>query len=156
VVELRAIRVSVIEVLASPSACDGLVRADSADAGIAGGSPGRVATDEVLVIGDERGASLAAHDVARTVEDPDALVLDVTDGWSAWVLEGPDAAGVFARLSELRLPDRGFTQGAVANMPAKVVVDGERITVMVPSMFGSAFRERVLHDGRHAGVREAT
>jgi hypothetical protein len=148
--------VSVIEVLASRSACDGLARADIGDAEIAGASLGRVAPNEVLVIGDERGASPAADDVARTVDDPDALILDVTDGWSTWVLEGDAASAVFARLSELRLPDRGFTQGAVANMPAKVVVDGERIMVMVPSMFGAAFRERVLHDGRHAGVREAT
>jgi hypothetical protein len=42
-------------------------------------------------------------------------------------------------------------------MPAKILVDGDtRIRVLVPSMLGAAFRERILRDARHAGVREAT
>jgi sarcosine oxidase gamma subunit len=152
VVELGSVHATVIDVLASPSACDGL-----ADAGIVGASLGRVAPDELLVIGGEDGTALAAGDVANAIDDADALVLDVTDGWSAWVLEGADAASPLARLSELRLPGRGFVQGAVANMPAKILVDGDtRIRVLVPSMLGAAFRERILRDARHAGVREAT
>jgi sarcosine oxidase gamma subunit len=151
VVELRSVRASVIEILASASACDGV-----ADAGVEGADVARVAPDELLVIGDEGGPALAADVLAKEVDDPHALVLDVTDGWSTWAIEGADAAEVFARLSELRLPERGFVQGAVANMPAKVLVDVDRITVLVPSMFGAAFRERVVHDARHIGVREAT
>ena len=149
-VELRSVRVSVIEILASASACDEL-----ADAGVEGADVARVAPDELLVIG-EGGPALAADVLAKEVDDPHALVLDVTDGWSTWAIEGADAAEVFARLSELRLPERGFVQGAVANMPAKVLVDVDRITVLVPSMFGAAFRERVVHDAWHIGVREAT
>jgi sarcosine oxidase gamma subunit len=151
VVELRSVRVSVIEILASASACDGL-----AEAGIGGANLARVAPDELLVIGDEGGPALAADVFAKAVDDPHALVLDVTDGWSTWAIEGAGVAEVIARLSELRLPERGFVQGAVANMPAKVLVDLNRITVLVPSMLGAAFRERVVHDGRHLGVREAT
>jgi len=148
VVELRAVTVSVIDVLASPEACDAL-----AAAALDGTSLGRAAPDELLVIG---GTSVTADHIASAIDDPDALVLDVTDAWSSWTLEGSGAPDVFARLSELRLPGRGFAQGAVGNMAAKIVVDGDRITVMVPSMLAGAFHERVLRDGRLAGVREAT
>lgn len=150
-VELRPGRASVMNVLATPDACDGLLKA-----GVVGADVCRVAPDELLVIALHERAAVTVERVSANVDDPDALVLDVTDGWSAWVLEGPGARDAFTRLSELRLPDRGFEQGAVANMPVKILVGADHITVLVPSMLGEAFRERVDHDACRAGVGEAT
>jgi hypothetical protein len=151
VAELRAVRPSIVTVLATSGACDRLL-----EAGITGATLCRVAPDEVLVLGLNDDLEKTVGAASATIDESDALVLDTTDAWSGWGLEGPDAHEVFTRLSELRLPVRGFEQGAVANMPAKILVDDDRITVLVPSMFEQAFRERVLHDARHVGVREAT
>jgi hypothetical protein len=144
VVELRRVDLAVVNVLATPEACDVLTAVD--DARVC-----RVAPDESLLIGD---VLEIASGLALGV-DPDALVLDVTDGWASWRLEGEDARDAFARVSELRLPGEGFIQGEVARVPAKLVVDDVGITLLVPAMVADHVRERIIADCRALGVTEA-
>jgi hypothetical protein len=145
VVRLRRVDLAVVNVLATPEACDGLTTLDDAQVC-------RVAADESLLIGGavlEKASGLAAG------ADPDALVLDVTEGWASWRLEGEDARVAFARVSELCLPGDGFIQGEVARVPAKVLVDDVGITLLVPAMVADHVRERIMADCRVLGVTEA-
>ena len=143
-VDLRAVELAVVNVLATAQGCDAVAPV--------GGFACRVAPDELLLFG---GDTLAAATTAATEADPDALVMDVTDGWAAWRLEGAEARAAFSRLSELHLPDEGFVQGEVTRLPVKVLVDATGITLLVPAMWGSYLRERVLADCASLGVTEA-
>jgi hypothetical protein len=124
-------------VRATEEACDLAMRAPGA---------GRVATDEVVVrgpIAEDLGAAV------RTV-DPHALIRESTEGWAEIVLEGSDAYDVFARLSELRLPDgRGYVQGDVARLPVRVFAEDDELHLFVPAPWG-AFLERRIEDGRRS------
>lgn len=118
-------------VRADEEACDLAMRAPRA---------GRVASDEVIVCGP------IAEDIRRAVHtvDPDALILEATEGWAEIVIDGSDARDVFARLSELRLPDGpGYLQGDVARVAARVFVDADVIRVLVPAYRESHLRRRV-------------
>jgi hypothetical protein len=122
----------VVAVLASEVACDGV-------AAPSGASLCRVAPREVLLVG-----AVAAADVR--VDDPGAIVEDVTDGWAAFQLAGDDAADAFSRLSELELPEEGFAQGEVARIGAKLLVEPGRLTILVPAMLGAFIEERIRTD----------
>ncbi|MGZ5290202.1 MAG: hypothetical protein ACXWE5_12030 [Actinomycetota bacterium] len=130
--ELRAVSPTVVAVLASEVACEGV-------AAPAGATLGRVAPRELLLIGD-----VEAGDVR--VDEPGAIVEDVSDGWAAFELVGDDAAEAFARLSELELPDDGFVQGEVARIGAKILVAPGRLTILVPAMLGTFLEERIRTD----------
>jgi hypothetical protein len=120
--------------------------------------PGRVAPDELLLVG---GRSRAAETVERATAalakaDPAALVVDQSDGWAGWTLAGePDEA--FARLSELRLPEErpAFLQGAVAGVPAKVILLGaSEIHLLAASPVAHHVTTRILSACRDLGVGE--
>jgi sarcosine oxidase gamma subunit len=144
VVELRALDLAVVNVLSTPEGCDAVAARESTAIAC------RMAPDEVLLIcGDGEGN---AADTAA--QDPQALVVDVTDGWTAWELRGPDVREAFSRLSELELPGAGFLQGEVARLPVKIVVEPEAITLLVPAMWGEYLRERIVVDCRAVGVTE--
>jgi hypothetical protein len=116
---------------AGEEACDLAMRAPGA---------GRVASDEVIVRGP------IAEDIRRAVHivDPDALIREATEGWVEIVIDGGDARGVFARLSELRLPDGpGYVQGDVARVAARVFVEEDVIRVLVPAYWESHLRRRI-------------
>lgn len=130
--ELRAVSPSVVGVLASAATCDGV-------AAPAGATLCRVAPRELLVIGD-----VEARDVR--VDEPGAIVEDVSDGWAAFELAGDDAAEAIARLSELELPDHGFVQGEVARVGAKILASPGRLTILVPAMLGAFLEERIRTD----------
>lgn len=118
-------------VYAGEEACDLAMRAPGA---------GRVASDEVIVRGP------IAEDIRRAVRivDPDALIREATEGWVEIVIDGGDARGVFARLSELRLPDGpGYVQGDVARVGARVFVEEDVIRVLVPAFWESHLRRRI-------------
>ncbi len=142
---------TVVIVLATADVCDVVAMQAT------GVTACRVAPDELLLVG---GGDLASGDVVASATktasaaDPHALVSDVTDGWSAWTIEGSDCRAAFARLSELRLPDRGFVQGEVARLPAKVLVEEQRLTLLVPAMWGEFLRERIVADCAALDVRE--
>jgi sarcosine oxidase gamma subunit len=131
VAELSTTVPAVTAVLASPEACERV----SALPGACAISPG-----EVAIVGD---ASITA--LRRAVEriDPDAVVRDVSDGWVMHTISGEGAREAFARLSELELPASGFAQGAVARVGVRVLVDGDRVALVVPAMLASHLRERI-------------
>ena len=118
-------------VYASEEACDIAMRAPGA---------GRVASDEVMVRGP---MAEDLRSAVRTV-DTDALIREATEGWVEVAMDGSDARDVFARVSELRLPDGpGYVQGDVARVVARVFVDEEGIRVLVPAYRESHLRRRL-------------
>jgi hypothetical protein len=143
VVEVRTPDLDVTLVLASPEACAAVVAA------IPGVRVGPVATDELLLVGE---ADLAILEGAVGPVDGDGLVIDVSDGWTAWELHGADAPDVFARLSELPLLDAAFMQGDVARLPVKVFVEPGLITLLVPAMWGDHLGARIRSDCAAAGI----
>jgi hypothetical protein len=125
----------VTAVLASAAACDRL-------AVPAGARILRTAPREALVLGEVETAGLHG-----ALGDPGALVEDVTDGWTGFVLTGDDAQDVFARLSELPAP-RDWLQGEVAKAAAKVVSDPGQLTILVPAHLSAHVEERIRTDAR--------
>ncbi|GBC87598.1 hypothetical protein HRbin12_01611 [bacterium HR12] len=145
--ELSRAEIAVLACLAAPAALDALAPPDVAAAL-------RTAPDELLLLAapDAVEAILAEASRALRALDDDALVLEVTDGWTAFALEGPDAREAFGRLSALELPEAGFLQGDVARVPAKVLAEPERLLLLVPSSWAEHVRERIL--GLALDVRE--
>lgn len=148
--ELRDLHQSVVACLASAEALDALVPPGH------GARVCRTAPDELLLVG---AAGVAAELVRETTDrvgalDPDALVMDVTDGWAGFVLAGEGARRAFAYLSALELPQEGFLQGHVAHVPAKILVEGEALVLLVPAFWGAHLGQRILADAAPAGVRE--
>ncbi len=129
-VEFREAALRVTGVFASSEACDRLPEAY------------RIAPDEVMVIGEP---PVELETSVRQI-DPDALVLDVSDGWSLLELGGPDAREAFARISELELPGRGFIQGEVTGVGVRVLAEGDRLRLLVPAMWTDHVRERIRAD----------
>lgn len=136
--ELARTRADVVVCLADAQALDALQRPR-------GALPIRVAPDELLLVAHPGGAR-ALERAAGAVRDVDgdALVMDVSDGWAVWSFSGPGSREAFARLSMLDLPNAGVVQGDVARLPAKVVPDGERLHLLVPSSWSEYLRERIL------------
>jgi hypothetical protein len=135
VAELRIEEPSVVAVLASSEVFDRLEASGS-------GTLLRVAPREVLIVG---GAD-------PTVEGA-TLAEDVSDAWCSLVLEGPDAPDAFARLSELELSAEGWVQGDVAHAAAKVIVEPDRITILVPAMLAAHVEERIRADAAEVLAR---
>jgi sarcosine oxidase gamma subunit len=126
-----------------------LARAEALDAVPADGAYAcRVAPDELLLVGPHSArGELEQAAAERLVElDPDALVVDQSDGWAAWTLEGEDRDEAFARLSAVPLPDTrpAFLQGAVAGVQGKVIASPRRTHVLVVSTVGHHVRRRLL------------
>lgn len=118
-------------VRANEEACDLAMRAPGA---------GRVAPDEVMVRGP------IAEDLRTAIHtvDPDSLIREATEGWTEVAVDGADARDVFARVSELRLPDgAGYVQGDVARVAARVFVHDDGIRVLVPAYWGSHLQQRL-------------
>jgi len=149
VTELRDLHPSVVACLASPEALDVLPPPGH------GARVCRTAPDELLLVG---AAGVAAELIRETADrvgalDPDALVVDVTDGWAGFVLTGEGARRAFSYLSELELPEAGFLQGHVAHVPAKVLVEGDALVLLVPAFWEAHLRRRALADAAPAGIR---
>jgi hypothetical protein len=133
--------------------------AEALDALVAPGHGARLvrsAPDDLLVI--------APADVGDTVErevrdriaalDPDALVLDASDGWHAWALRGDDASHALSYITALDPPAGGsWVQGDVARVGAIVIGDDDGFTMLVPAFHGEHIRERAVAD---ALARERT
>jgi len=133
VAELRVEHPSVVVLLASSETCDAFGAPD-------GATPMRIAPRELMLVdAPEVAQERVSNGSAPRVED-------VSDAWVALVLEGVDAPAAFARLSELELPDDGWIQGEVAKAPAKVLVAGDRVTILVPAMLAAHVEERIRVD----------
>jgi hypothetical protein len=136
VAELSTSAPAVTAILASAEACERV-------SALPGACP--ISPVEVAIVGD---ASITAlrHAVERI--DPDALVRDVSDGWVLHTLLGSGARDAFARLSELELPVSGTVQGAVARIGVRVLVEGDRVDMLVPSMLAAHLLERIEDECR--------
>jgi sarcosine oxidase gamma subunit len=139
VLELARTEAAFVSCMASPEGLDALHVTRSLTAL-------RVAPDELLLVGRPASAARIVAAAAKTLQgsDDDALVMDVTDGWTVWTLGGDDAHEAFERLSMLELPAGGVVQGDVARLPVKVVVDGARLHLAVPSSWAAYLRERIV------------
>jgi hypothetical protein len=149
VLELVAIRASVVSCFALPAALDELRPPN-------GASSFRAAPDEVMVMSDPgAGAPLMAH-VETLVRDADtdALVLDATDGWSIWALVGVSAGAALSRLSEIEPGGDGTAQGDVAHLPARLVANRDQTRVLVPSMWGDYLRRCIVDRCASLGVAQ--
>ena len=144
-------RASVVTCVADEAAFDGYVPS----AGVRGC---RIAPDEMLLVAPTGRVADVVHDAVERVAaaDPDAVVLDATDGWTVWTIEGDDVGAAFSRLSAIRLPDEGFSQGDVARVPVKVIRDPGRVHLLVPSVWREHLRGRILERCRSLGVVERT
>ena len=140
----------VVTCIAEPAACDAAAEGASHVRAL------RVAPDEVMFVAapDAADAIVRAVTRAATSVDPDALVLDATDGWAAWTLRGGATRPAFSRLSALGLPGEGFVQGDVAHVPVKVIAEPERLHLLVPAMWGGYLRERILERCGTLGITE--
>ncbi len=111
-----------------------------------GAVAGRVAGDELWLIGPPG----TAADIVRGATsylagaDPDGLVVDHGEAWSAWTLAG-DHLAAFARLSDITLPSSpAFIQGLVAHLPAKILLRARSLHLVVPVQVGHHVPVRVL------------
>jgi sarcosine oxidase gamma subunit len=139
VLELARTEADLVACLAAPEALDAMQATKVV-------TTVRVAPDELLLIGALGSGPKVAAAAAKAIRaaDDDALVTDVTDGWIVWTLGGSDAHDAFERLSMLHLPEAGVVQGDVARLPVKVVVDGQRLHLAVPSSWAAYLRERIV------------
>jgi sarcosine oxidase gamma subunit len=147
--ELNESEFGVVTCVADPAACDAL-------SPVAGARTLRPAPDEVMVLGDPS----ATESLLRTIEteavalDPDAVVIDASDGWATWTLSGDAIDAALSRLSPLELPREGFAQGDVARVPAKLVAAPGRLDLLVPSMWRDYLRDSILQRCRTLGIGE--
>jgi hypothetical protein len=105
-----------------------------------------VAADEAMIVARPSATQdtlRAASESIRT-EDDDAVVLDVSDGWSVITLRGDGGPDVLARLSELVVDGEGFVQGDVAHVPVRLIAHGERLHLLVPAMWEEHLRSRIV------------
>ena len=119
---------------ASPDACDLAMRAPGA---------GRVAADEVFLVGrmptDLRDA-IAKVDVA-------ALVRDASEGWEEIPLDARDVRDVLPRLSELPVPDPpGYVQGDVGRVAVRAFVREDGISLFVRAPWAAHLRRRIAEE----------
>jgi hypothetical protein len=113
----------------------------------------RVAPDEVLWLADPgRADELVGAGEKALAADEAALVVDHSDGYAVFALVGDGAAEAFSRVSSIRLPEAGFRQGKVAQVPGRVYVRPGRIDVVVTADVAWFVRERLLVAGRGAGL----
>ena len=117
----------------------------------------RLADDELLLLCARSVTDEVAREVATRLAalDPDALVLDTTDGWAAISVAEDDARASFGLLSRLELPENGFLQGEVVHVPAKVVAGDDRVLILVPSIWDAHLHERAAKALGHTGPLEA-
>jgi hypothetical protein len=141
--ELRERPLGVIVCAADPAALDRLVAPGH------GARMLRVASDEAMAVVKRD----VTEDVRREIHDrimaldDDALVLDVSGGWTAISLTGPDADRAFSYLSPLDPPTGdGFVQGDVARVAAKIIREPDGLLVLVPAYWGVHVRTRAIED----------
>lgn len=148
--EYSATQVSVVQVFAEAAALDALAPA--------GATRGRVSPDEAMFVREAgAGAALLRDAHAVTAGDADALIVDGTDGWAVWTLSGDRLPDALERLSHLEIDVGvdGFTQGDVAHIPARIVVDHDRVHLFVAAMWEAYMRERILSRCADFGVTRA-
>ena len=135
--ELIETRAAVASVFASSDALDRLAPA--------GAYACRVAPDEAMFVREPAAAEALLRDAgAVTAGDPDAVVVDATDGWSVWTLAGEDSREAFTRLSQVELPEGGYTHGEVLHLPVRIVAGPSAVHLFVPAMWRTHVHDKIL------------
>ncbi|MEP7059087.1 MAG: hypothetical protein ABI828_00025 [Actinomycetota bacterium] len=148
--EVSRTSAAVVQVHAEPAALDALAPA--------GATRCRIAPDEEMFVREAGAGEALLRDAgAVTAGDPDALIVDGTDGWAVWTLTGDHLPEALQRLSHLDLDPAidGFTQGDVAHIPARIVIDHGRAHVLVAAVWGDYLHERIMGRCADLGVRAA-
>jgi hypothetical protein len=136
-------------------ACHGPAAALAQLAAGAPGFTGRVATDELWLLGDRsRRESLLGQARAGL---PGGLVVDQTDGWAMWTVRGEGGGEVLDRLMLAAVPagGSGWVQGAIAGVAGKVIAREAALHILVPACLGHHLRDRVVAACADLGVRVA-
>lgn len=108
-----------------------------------GGLSVRVATNELLLLTDR--SRVAEIEAGLSAADAGCLVIDVSSAFAIWALRGDESFEAFRRLSQLKLPAApAVIQGLVAHVPAKVLVLGSELLVLVSSALSHHLRERIV------------
>ena len=119
----------------------------------------RAAPDELWLIGPASARAALAERARSYISgaDPDGVAVDQSDGWMAWTVSGAQITTLLARLSTIALqPGRpGFSQGMVAEVPAKVLMQGDQLHLFVSSQYGHHIPGRILDACADLGVRLA-
>jgi hypothetical protein len=122
-----------------------------------GGAVARIAPDELWLIGPESARADLAQRAKSYISgaDPDGVAVDQSDGWMAWTVGGAGVTTVLARLSTIALPPGrpAFSQGMVAEVPAKVLMQGGQLHLFVSSQYGHHIPGRILAACADLGVR---
>jgi sarcosine oxidase gamma subunit len=120
---------------------------------------GRVAPDEVLWVGERERASelVATMATALSGHGNRATVVDHSDGYALFTLEGPARNELFARLSSIRLPATdAFVQGNFAGVPARTFCTADRLEVIVTSDVAWFVSGRLEHAAGDLARRSAS
>jgi glycine cleavage system aminomethyltransferase T len=108
----------------------------------------RIARDEMMLLGAGADLPVLLAEAERALRpaDPDAVVVDQSDGWGVWTIKGPDALEVLRRLMAAPIPEvrPGFLQGAIAGVPGKALVGHAELYLLVPSPVEHHLRDRIL------------
>jgi hypothetical protein len=150
--EIRRCCAAVVECHASAAALQSLP-------GLPGVHACRVAPDELLLLA----APSRVDDLLRQAQaqlaaaEPDALVLDQSDGWVIFSLHGEAALDLLRMLSVLSIPEArpAFVQGAVAGGSAKLLFLPGVVHLLVPYPLRDHIDRRLREVGG-ARVRIAT
>lgn len=136
VLELRPLLISLVSCVGRADELHSL-RVDNA-------FPFPIAPDEVLLLGSPADAGDMLTSAASQLGG-NVLVVDQSDAYVGWTLQGDEALDVFSQLSALSLgPERPcLRQGLVAHVPAKVIATTEAVQVLVSSTFSHHLVKRV-------------
>jgi hypothetical protein len=114
---------------------------------------GRIAPDELIVVGQPGTAAALVEDLEGQLsgEGNAALIVDHTDGWTFFSLVGEGIEEVFAREANWKAPvsngEPVFTVGKVCHVAGKLFFRPNRIDIMT----GAEVSEHVHHALEHAG-----
>lgn len=139
--EITPVRAGVVTVLGLDACLEGL-------AAIPEACVCRIAPGERLLLCASEERARVQDQAAGLIRqaDPGGMTVNQSDGWSAWILGGSERDEVLARLSVLPLPRErpAFVMGAVAQVPARIVVGTVRTCLMVPSPVAHHVEKRML------------
>ena len=138
--DLTRAEIAVVLVSATPRALDDLVAPGH------GARTMRVASDEALVVVAPTVVDAVVRELVDRIGalDADALVLDVTDGWTAYALGGDAIHHALTFETALDTPaDGSFVQGDVSRVGAKLLGTEAGVTILVPAYWGDYLRGRL-------------
>ena len=133
--ELHVIPADVIGCYGQPAALDQF--SDGSEVSV------RVAPDELLLLGKRQ--QIAEIEAQLATADPTSVVIDLSCAFGVWALRGEQRLEAFRRLSAIPLPEEpAATQGLVAQIPAKLIVQPDELVIVVSAVVSHHLRRRLL------------